>query len=287
MDDDWLEERLNNYGQRYRIKKLLYKERSPFQEIEVVETWDWGAMLLLDGAVQTTERDEFIYHEMLVHPPLLLHPAPRKVLIVGGGDGGVLRHSLQHPVEEIYMVEIDEKVLEVCEKYMPSIAGDSLRDERARVLIEDGFAFLEEGGLKFDIIIVDSTDPIGEAKKLFSRRFYQLAYNALEKNGILVTQSGSLFYQPQLLRDVYYKLSSLFPHLAVIMMLVPTYPGVVWTATLGSKLYDPFQLTPEEWLQRAKERKLSPKYWTAKLQFFPQNFPLLQKVLQGGTPFAS
>lgn len=286
MDDDWLEERLNNYGQRYKIKKYLYHGRSPFQEIELVESLEWGVMLLLDRAVQTTEKDEFVYHEMLVHPSLLLHPAPDKILIIGGGDGGVLRYCLQHPVKVAYMVEIDEEVLKVCEKYMPFIRGDSFKDERARVLVEDGYAFLENSDIKFDIIIVDSTDPVGEARKLFSRSFYQLAYNALENDGILVTQSGSLFYQPELIREVYDNFSSLFPHLAIIMMTVPTYPGVIWTATLGSKFYNPFQLTPDDWLKRARERNLSPKYWTPYLQFFPPKFPLLQRILKGELPFA-
>lgn len=285
MDDDWLEERLNNYGQRYRIKRLLYQGRSPFQEIKVVETTDWGVMLLLDGAVQTTERDEFVYHEMLVHPSLLLHPSPQRVLIIGGGDGGVLRHCLQHPIKEAYMVEIDEEVMEICQQYLPSIGG-AFKDERAKVFIEDGFTFLENSNIKFDVIIVDSTDPVGEAKKLFSKRFYQLAHDNLGDDGILVTQSGSLFYQPELLREVYHEISTVFPHIAVIMMTVPTYPGVVWTATLGSKLYDPFQLTPDEWLKRANERKLSPKYWTPYLQFLPKDFPLLQRILRGGLPFA-
>lgn len=286
MDDDWLEERLNNYGQKYRIKRILYKGRSPFQEIEVVETYDWGTMLLLDGAVQTTGKDEFVYHEMLVHPPLLLHPAPQRVLIVGGGDGGVLHRCLQHPLKEAYMVEIDREVLEICKKYMPSVAGNSLKDERAKVLIEDGFLFLKNSDIKFDIIIVDSTDPVGEAKKLFSKRFYKLAYNALSEDGILVTQSGSLFYQPRLIRDVHNKLSTLFPYISLIMVPVPTYPGVIWTAMLASKLYDPFKLSPQEWLQRAEERKISPKYWTPYMQFFPKDFPLLKRILEGRAPFA-
>jgi len=286
MGDDWLEEKLDNYGQKYRIKEVLYKGRSPFQEIEVVETLDWGLILLLDGAVQTTERDEFVYHEMLVHPSLLLHPAPQRVLIVGGGDGGILRHCLQHPIKEAYMVEIDRKVLEICEEYMPIIAGNSLKDERAKVLIEDGFDFLRNNDIKFDIIIVDSTDPVGKAKKLFSKRFYQLAYNALGEDGILVTQSGSLFYQSRLVKSVYNRFSTLFPHIALLIVPVPTYPGVIWTATLGSKLYDPLQLTPEEWLQRARERDISPKYWDPHIQFFPKDFPLLKRVLKGGVPFA-
>lgn len=286
MDDDWLEERLNNYAQKYRIKRFVFKGRSPFQKIEVVETSDWGVMLLLDGAVQTTERDEFIYHEMLVHPPMLLHPTPNRVLIIGGGDGGVLSHCLQHPVKEAYMVEIDEQVIEVCEKFMPSIGKDSFKDERAKVFIEDGFSFLKNSHIKFDVIIVDSTDPVGEAKKLFSTEFYQLVFNALENDGILVTQSGSLFYQPELIKEVYDKLSQLFPYIAVIIMAVPTYPGVLWTATLGSKVYDPSGLSPDEWLKRANERNLRPKFWTPYLQFLPKDFPFFQRILKGESPFA-
>jgi spermidine synthase len=286
MDDDWLEERLNNYGQAYRIKRRLYKERSPFQLVEVVETYDWGVMLLLDGAVQTTEKDQFIYHEMLTHPTLLLHPDPKRILIIGGGDGGILRQCLKHPIEEAYLVEIDEFVVNICKRFLPSIAGGAFKDKRTKLLIADGFTFLETNEQKFDVIIVDSTDPVGEAEKLFSQEFFQLAYKALGNEGIFVTQSGSLFYQPQLIRNVYQKLSSLFPKLALVLVPVPTYPGVIWTATLASKIYDPLTIESEEWMKRAKARGLETKYWSPNLQFFPSDFPLLKRILEEGNAFA-
>ncbi|MGB9797957.1 MAG: polyamine aminopropyltransferase [bacterium] len=287
MDDDWLEEKLNNYGQKYKIKRYLYKARSPYQLLEVVETYDWGVMLLLDGAVQTTEKDEFIYHEMLTHPPLLLHPSPRKVLVIGGGDGGILRHCLKHPIEEACLVEIDQCVVDVCKKYLPSIVGNAFEDKRSKLFIEDGFAFLKRKEQRFDVIIVDSTDPVGEAEKLFSEEFYQLAYEALGEDGILITQSGSLFYQPNLIKNVSQRLSQLFPKVAILLIPVPTYPGVIWTATLASKLYDPFMIEPSEWQRRAKERGLEPRYWNPHLQFFPSDFPLLKRILEEGKPFAT
>jgi spermidine synthase len=286
MDDDWLEERLNNYSQGYRIKRRIYKERSPFQLVEVVETYDWGVMLVLDGAVQTTEKDEFIYHEMLTHPALLLHPDPKRILIIGGGDGGILRQCLKHPVEEAYLVEIDDYVVKTCRKFLPSIGGNAFEDKRAKLLIEDGFTFLEKNERKFDVVIVDSTDPVGEAEKLFSQEFFQLAYKALGSEGIFVTQSGSLFYQPQLIKDVHQRLSSLFPKLALIFVPVPTYPGVIWTATLASKIYDPFSIDSEEWKKRAKTRGLETRYWSPDFQFFPPDFPLLKRILEEGNAFA-
>lgn len=285
MDDDWLEEILDNYGQKYKIKRRIYKARSRFQEIEVVETLDWGVMLVLDGAVQTTEKDQFVYHEMLVHPALLLHPSPQRALIIGGGDGGILRHCLQHPLKEIYMVEIDEEVIRVCREYLPSVAGNAFEDPRAKVLIQDGFTFLQKNKEKFEVIIVDSTDPVGKAKRLFSRQFYQLVYDNLTEDGIIVTQSGSLFYQGKLLKSVYDRLSQLFPNIAILMAPVPTYPGVIWTMTLGSKIYDPYQLSPNEWLRRAQERGLSFRYWNPYFQFFLKDFPLLKRILKGGKPF--
>jgi spermidine synthase len=286
MDDDWLEERLNNYSQGYRIKRRIYKERSPYQLVEVVETYEWGVMLVLDGAVQTTEKDQFIYHEMLTHPALLLHPTPKRILIIGGGDGGILHQCLKHPIEEAYLVEIDEFVINICKKFLPSIAGGAFDDKRTRLFLGDGFPFLEKNKQKFDVIIVDSTDPVGEAEKLFSQEFYQLAYEALGNDGIFVTQSGSLFYQPQLIRDVHQRLSSLFPKLALIFVPVPTYPGVIWTATLASKIYDPFSIDSEEWMKRAKARGLETRYWSPNFQFFPPDFPLLKRILEEGNAFA-
>lgn len=287
MDDDWLEERIGNYVQKYRKIRNLLRKRSPLQLIEVVETQEWGRMLLLDGAVQTTERDEFIYHEMIAHPPLLLHPSPKKVAIIGGGDGGVLRRCLEHPVEEVFLIEIDKDVIEVSKEFLPSISRDSFQDERAKVIVRDGFSFLGDNESKFDVVIVDSTDPQGEAEKLFSSAFYKLAYDSLEKDGILITQSGSLFYQPFLLKQVYDQLSRLFPKVAIVVMTVPTYPGVIWTATMGSKVYDPYALKEEEWWERARQRNLEIRYWDPSHQFLAPSSPFIAKLLKGENPFAT
>ncbi|MCK5179257.1 MAG: bis-aminopropyl spermidine synthase family protein, partial [Candidatus Omnitrophica bacterium] len=148
--------------------KLLYKKKTSYQDMQIYDTQRFGKLLLLDGAIQTTEKDEFIYHEMITHPVLFMHPKPENILVIGGGDGGVLREVLKHRVKKVILVEIDEKVIKFSERYFPSLSKGAFRNSRVKIVIEDGAKFIRETKEKFDIVIVDSPDPVGVAKVLFS-----------------------------------------------------------------------------------------------------------------------
>lgn len=226
-------------AQALQVDDVLYDGVSAYQHIQVAVSPLFGRMLILDGAVQTTERDEHVYHEMLVHFPLLTHPDPRRVLIIGGGDGGTLEEVLKHHVEQATMVEIDRAVVDVSRTYLPGIAGGAFDDPRARLLIADGIAFVRETADRFDAILVDSTDPKGPGLALFSEEFFAMCARVLTAEGILSMQSGSLFYQRDLLDRVQHHLSAVFPLVIPYWAAVPAYPGTLWTFTLASQQADP------------------------------------------------
>jgi spermidine synthase len=242
----------------------LVSERSPFQQIDIYENASFGRLLALDGLTQTTERDDFIYHEMLVHVPLISLEVPRRVLIIGGGDGGTLRRVLEHPsVEHAVMVEIDQRVTELCREFMPSISGDAFEDPRAEVLFADGIAYVRDGGDAFDAILIDSSDPVGPGEGLFTIDFYRAAFGRLAPGGVLCAQSGSPGFQQDELHRTFRHASSAFPVVRVYVGFVPTYPGGMWSFTLaGSAL----SLDPSVAAARAAERKISARYWRPELQ---------------------
>ena len=188
----------SGFQQRFQLRAALWEGRSPFQHVEIIDTVSFGRALVLDDALQTTEADEFLYHEPLVQIPLLAHPHPRRVLIVGGGDGGALRHALMHEtVERAVQVEIDELVVTACQRVAAGPRGRRVSDPRAELIIGDGLAYLRDVSEPFDVILVDSTDPVGPAEGLISEEFYRLAAGALSENGIFAMQTGS----PLLMRD--------------------------------------------------------------------------------------
>ncbi len=235
----------------YRITRRLHEEQTPYQYLEVYESPLFGRMLVLDGAVQTTEADEFIYHEMLAHPALCTHPAPRRVLIVGGGDGGALEETLKHPVERATLVEIDEAVVRASRAYLGAIAGDAFDDPRAEVVIGDGLAYVRETAGRFDVVLVDSTDPEGPAAGLFSAEFYAQIARRLEPGGLLAVQSGSAVYQRDLVTMVRRHLRAAFPVVRTYLAPVLAYPGVVWSFTIASLGPDPRAVAPEEIARRS------------------------------------
>jgi len=192
------------FGQALPVEDILHDHHSPFQHIQVATSPRYGRMLILDDAVQTTERDEYIYHEMLVHLPLAAHPDPRRVLIIGGGDGGTLEEVLKHPVESVTMVEIDREV-----------------------------AFVESTDERFDAVLVDSTDPKGPGLALFSAAFYRACAAVLTPSGVLAVQSGSPLYQRDLVNQVAQHLAAHFPAVAPYWAAVPSYPGTLWSFTLA------------------------------------------------------
>jgi len=249
-----------------KVKKTLVSEKSRYQKIDILDTYEFGRILVLDGIVQTTEADEFIYHEMLTHLPMLSHPHPERVLIIGGGDGGILREVLKYPVKEVYLVEIDEKVIELSKTYLPAICGNSFNDRRANIIIDDGANFIKERKRKFDVVIIDSSDPIGPAKVLFSLNFYQDSFDVLsDSEGIFAQQTGSPFLQREELPHVYKTLNEVFPFVAGFLAAVPTYIGGLFSFVFASRAIDPLKVRLSEIEKRYRELKLETRYYNPEI----------------------
>jgi len=204
---------------------VLVDTRSKYQHIMVFKTKAYGMTLVLDDAIQLTEKDECAYQEPIAHIPLFAHPNPKKVLVVGGGDGGVLREIAKHPqVEEIHLCEIDEMVIDVCKKYLPTLAC-GFDDPRVKVFIRDGFEFMKEHQNEYDVIITDSSDPEGPASALFGEEFFKLTKGALREGGILCTQAESIWLHLQLIVDMKAFISRIYPRVEYALTQVPTYPS--------------------------------------------------------------
>jgi spermidine synthase len=225
----------------FTVKEVLYEGRSKFQRIEIVRNKDYGRVLLLDGLVQTTERDEFYYHEMLVHPALASHPRPKSVLIIGGGDGGALREALKHPLKKAWLVEIDGQVIEACREHFPWLRP-AFRDKRAELVVADGNVFIGRTVQRFDVIIVDSSDPVGPSTVLHQEAFYRKLKSTLNPGGIIAAQAGSLMlHQDSHARKSVF-LKKLFRHSELYLGPVPTYPVGMWCYNFLSDRIDPRSL---------------------------------------------
>lgn len=231
-------------GVFFEVLKVLYSEESKFQKIEVVENEYFGRILFLDGLVQTTEKDEFYYHEMLVHPALYSHPSPKNVLIIGGGDGGTLKEVLRHPVESVHFVEIDEEVIEVCKKYFPWLKKE-LSDLRVNLVIEDGVKFIEKSGEFFDVVLIDSSEPIGPSTALHEKDFYRVLKTRMKPESIVVAQMGSPFFHKEELRRKFNFLKDEFQVANLYIGPVPTYPGGEWSYGFFSQKTNPLKLQRE------------------------------------------
>ena len=241
-----------------RVKETLYTEKTPFQELAILNTHEFGRTLVLDGAIQTTIRDEFIYHEMITHVPLFTHPEPKEVLVIGGGDGGTIREVLKHKeVEKARLVEIDRRVVELSRQYLPEISC-GLDDPRVEILYEDGIKHLKEARDKYDVILVDSPDPVGPAVGLFTREFYQSVYDALKEDGLFVAQTESPFFNQDIIPGIFKNIKSIFPITRMYLAFVPTYPGGIWSFTLGSKDYDPLSTLTQK-------TPIPTRYYTSRL----------------------
>lgn len=198
-------------------------------------------MLVLDGMVQTTMADEFVYHEMIVHIPLRTHPHPRSVLVIGGGDGGAVREISKYPpVETITLAEIDPQVVEAARRFLPEVSS-ALDDSRLEIKIADGIEYVRSLEEAYDVIIVDSTEPVGPAVGLFASSFYESVFRALKPQGILVAQTESPFINAELIRTVFRRIKAVFPRTHLYLAPVPTYPGGLWSFTIGSKYYHPLE----------------------------------------------
>lgn len=226
-DRDWSIETLHeDYRQALRIDAVHYDSNTDLQRIRVLENARFGRFMTLDGVVQTTEGDEFIYHEMMTHVPLLAHGHATRVLIIGGGDGGIAREVLRHrSVTHVTMVEIDAGVVEFCKEHLPSLSAGAFDDPRLNLVIADGAAFMRESDAEFDVIIVDSTDPIGPGEVLFTDTFYGHAQRRLRPGGILVTQNGVPFMQGDELTNTMRAFKALFGDATCYLSTIPTYAG--------------------------------------------------------------
>ncbi len=255
----WFTEYYNGEGMELQGTGLTFKVtnarsfRTPFQEIAILNTVDFGKMLVLDGAVQTTEKDEFVYHEMIVHPAFFtMNSVSEKVLVIGGGDGGTVREVLKHGVERVDMVEIDREVVEVAKREIPSIAS-KLEDERVNLIFDDGREFVKDKENEYDVIIVDCSDPVGPSKVLYEEEFYKDCLRALKENGVFVTQSESPFAQRKVHRRVVRELEKVFKIVRPYLAFIPTYPSGMWSFTFASNSLDPLGVNPEA-LGEAYER---------------------------------
>ncbi|MBC61891.1 MAG: spermidine synthase [Zetaproteobacteria bacterium] len=221
-----------SYG--YSLKETLFSGKSHFQEIKVFETKAYGKMLTIDDFVMLTESDEFVYHEMIAHVPMLHHKSPRRVLVIGGGDGGTVREILKHQeVEHIVLCEIDSLVIDVSKKYFPKVS-QKLDDPKLTIHIGDGFQFMREQKNAFDIILIDSTDPIGPGEGLFTKEFYASVSKALCPGGLLTIQSESPWAQAKFLEKIYQNIKGSFQTVKPYIGSVPTYPRGLWSWTLAT-----------------------------------------------------
>ncbi|MFP4158076.1 MAG: polyamine aminopropyltransferase [Desulfobacterales bacterium] len=219
----------------FRVKDTLFSGSSAYQQVDVVNTAGHGGMLLNDGIVMVSERDEFVYHEMIAHVPLFTLKEPKRVLIIGGGDGGTAREVLRHrTVERAVMVEIDSMVVDACKKHLPSMSG-SLDDKRLELVIDDGVKFAEKCKEKFDAVLIDSTDPIGPAQPLFDKAFYENVAGLLTENGIMISQSESPFYDPEIQHSMFSNQRPFFEKIHMYTFSTLTYPGGLWSFGFASK----------------------------------------------------
>ncbi len=245
----WFEEQLEVH--QGRIFKVAFTDklasvRSAFQKIEVFQTTAFGKMLVHDDVIMLTEKDEAHYHEMIVHPAMFTHPDPRRVLVVGGGDGGTMREVLKHSsVREAHLCEIDEEVVRVCQQHFPDLAG-SFNDPRCKLFFEDGAKFIKEHRNFYDIIIVDSSDPVGPAEVLFRKDFYRSMFDALKPDGIAVTQSESIHYHETVIKELSNFCQEIYPLYRYYYALVPTYPSGIIGFSFCSKKHDPLKIPADK-----------------------------------------
>jgi spermidine synthase len=235
----WFTERDNNIALSLRhTGDKLYHKQSDYQKVEIIDTLAYGKTLILDGMVMTTEKDEYVYHEMIAHIPMMLHSNPEKILIIGGGDGGAAREILKYDsVKKVDLVEIDKYVIEACKKYLPEISS-SYKNSKLNLHIEDGIKYVKNCmDETYDIVIVDSTDPVGPAEGLFTQGFYKDVYRCLKEDGVMTTQSESPMFNTKVFKELYHCYGKIFnydkvhPYLAYI----PTYPSGMWSFTFCSK----------------------------------------------------
>ena len=235
------ENQTETLGLTARVKETLFAGKSEFQDVAIVDSYQFGRMLVLDGVFQTSIFEEYVYHEMIAHVPLFIHPNPKKVLVIGGGDGGTVREVVRHDtVEKVEMVEIDGMVVEACKKYLPEISV-ALNEPNPKLdlKIGDGIQHMADATNEYDVIIVDCSDPIGPGEGLFTPEFYKNVYKALKEDGLFVQQTESPFYHRELIKRIQKDVRAIFPITDLYLAHIPIYPGGCHCFTFGSKKYGP------------------------------------------------
>ena len=228
MKREFIEEAADGYTQRLSIDELLYEVRTDHQHMIIFKNRTFGRVLALDGVIQTTEADEFIYHEMMAHVPIFAHGHVERVLIIGGGDGGLLREVLRHrTIRQVVQVEIDQSVIDLCRRYLPTHSQGAFEDSRVTIVIDDGLNYLRDTADGFDVILTDSTDPEGPAAVLFSESYYAACQRCMNPDGVLVTQNGVVFFQPDELRSTADSFDRLFADRSFFTAAIPSYVGGV------------------------------------------------------------
>ena len=264
MDLWFSEKHTPNVKFSIRVDRQLYSGQSDFQRIDVFESPEFGRILVLDGYLMLTEKDEFIYHEMIVHTPLAVHPHVKNVLVIGAGDGGAVRELTRYPeIGRIDLAEIDGQVIEVCKKFLPQTSC-RMDDPRVHIYVEDGLKFVRRHADEYDLIIVDSTDPFGPGEGLFTKEFYGNCYKALKEDGIMVNQHESPFYEQDALamQRAHKRIIESFPFSRIYQAHIPTYPSGHWLFGFSTKKYHPLKDLDET---RWNARGLKCRYYTTTL----------------------
>ena len=260
----WHETLHDQFGQYFAVDNVLYHEKTDHQDLIIFENAAFGRVMALDGVVQTTERDEFIYHEMISHVPMAVHPQVEKILVIGGGDGGVVRELAKYDtVEQIDVVEADPLLVEVCRKYFPQMAC-SLNDPRVHIYHEDGLRFIRSKSDAYDLIIIDSPNPFGAGEGLFTKEFYGNCFNALHEDGIMINQHESPFYKEEAFQcqRMHKRIIESFPISRIYQAHIPSYPSGHWLFGFASKRYHPIHdMDGIQW----KLRGIQTKYYLPRL----------------------
>ena len=264
MPTTWFSETLHQHvRQGLAVRRTIARQKTAFQQLHIVDTPAYGRTLVLDGIVQTTEGDEYIYHEMMTHVPIIAHPKPERILVIGGGDGGIAREALRHPtVKRIVMVEIDPDVISMCKRHLPKICGQAFDDPRLEIVVDDGATYVRTTDERFDVAIIDSPDPIGPAIVLFVTAFYRNVARVLRRPGIMVRQCGSTFLQPREIAEATQRLRRVFKHVVPYVAAIPTYIGGFFGLLLASNEIQPLRARPAQLEARYRRARLACRYYT-------------------------
>lgn len=254
------------YYQSFNIDNILYKSKTSYQDLIIFNNNFWGNILVLDGIIQLTERDEFIYHEMITHVPILAHQNPKNVLIIGGGDGGVLREVLKHKkIYKIKLVEIDQEIISLSRKYLPRISAGAFENKKVEIIIEDGMNYVKRCKETFDLIILDRTDPIGCGEVLFTDEFYKSCKDLLTPSGIITAQSGVCFFQLDQLKQTMLSFSKFFTDWSLYSAAVPGFVGGIMAFSWGTNEGTLRKLSLKMLNEKFSESTISTKYYTPEI----------------------